>query len=435
MTKEIRTFDGNQATAHVAYAFSDVAFIYPITPSSQMAEGLDVMAATGRKNVFDQIVQVTEMQSEAGAAGAVHGGCSAGALVSTFTASQGLLLMVPNMFKIAGEQSPCVFHVSARAVAGQALSIFGEHSDVMACRTTGFAMLSSHNVQQCHDLALVAHLATIDSSIPFLHFFDGFRTSHEISKIEILKEEVFKSIIDYDKVQKIRQKGLNPINPHQRGTAQGPDVFFQCVEASNKKYNTIPEVVQTMMDKVYQLTGRQYKLFDYFGASDAEHVVVCMGAGVPVLEEAAEYLNKKGEKVGVIAVHLYRPFSLKHFLAVLPKTVKKIAVLDRTKESGSLGEPLYLDISTTVLCSGKIVPVVGGRYGLGSKEFTPAMALAVFNNLKLDVPKNHFTVGIEDDVTFTNLPIPQTVFDPVPPDTAQCMFKDTLHLMHINQEG
>ena len=416
-----QSFDGNQAAAYVSYALSDVAFIFPITPSSPMAENCDVWASQGRKNVFGQVVQVTEMQSEAGASGAVHGGVAAGSLVSTYTCSQGLMLMIPNMIKIAGEHAPCVFHVTARALAGQALSIFGDHSDVMACRSTGFIMLSSHNVQQAHDLALVAHLASVQASLPFLHFFDGFRTSHEIQKISTLSYEDIKSMVDFEAVEKCRKRGLNPTHPHQRGTSQGPDVYFQAVEASNEDYAKVPEIVQKIMNDVAAKTGRQYHLYDYYGSEDAERVVVCMGAGVPILEEAIDYIRKSGEKVGVVAVHLFRPFAAKYFVAALPKTVKKIAVLDRTKEAGSFGEPLYLDVAAAVQDAHLDVTVVGGRYGLGSKEFTPRMAKAVFDNLKLETPKNHFTVGIIDDLTGSSLPESED-FDPIPEGTTQCMF-------------
>ncbi|EKE41923.1 hypothetical protein ENUP19_0041G0116 [Entamoeba nuttalli] len=417
----MQSVDGNQAAAYVSYALSDVSFIFPITPSSPMAENADVWSSQGRKNVFGQVVDVYEMESEAGASGAVHGGCAAGSLVSTYTCSQGLMLMIPNMIKIAGEHLPCVFHVTARALAGQALSIFGDHSDVMACRSTGFCLLSSHNVQQCHDLAIVAHLSTLEASLPFMHFFDGFRTSHEIQKIHQLTYDQIKSLVDMKYVDRAHKRGLNPTHPSQRGTSQGPDVFFQAVEKSNADYLKVPEIVQKYMDKVGELTGRHYKIFEYYGAADAERVVVVMGAAVPVLEECVDYLMKSGEKVGVLSVHLYRPWSAKHFLEQLPKTVTKISVLDRTKEAGSFGEPLYLDVATTLLDAGKHIKCVGGRYGLGSKEFTPAMAKAVFDNLKNEEPKNHFTVGIEDDVTHMSLPIGEN-FNPIPEGTTQCMF-------------
>ena len=413
--------DGNQATAYVSYALSEVSFIFPITPSSPMAENCETFAAQGRKNVFGQVVDVFEMESEAGASGAVHGGAAAGALVSTYTCSQGLMLMIPNMIKIAGEHLPVVFHVTARSLAGQALCIFGDHSDVMACRSTGFCMLSSHNVQQCHDLAIVAHLAALEASLPFLHFFDGFRTSHEIQKISQLPYEEIKKMVDMKYVERAHQRGLNPNHPTQRGTSQGPDVFFQAQEAGNADYDKVPEIVQKYMDKVGEVTGRHYKIFEYYGAKDAERVVVVMGAGLPVLEETVDYLVAKGEKVGVIAVHLYRPWSAKHFIEAIPETCKLISVLDRTKEYGAFAEPLYLDVATCILDAQKPIKVIGGRYGLGSKEFTPVMAKAVFDNLKQEKPINHFSVGINDDLTHLSLPLGEE-FNPIPEGTTQCMF-------------
>ncbi|MBN1862003.1 MAG: pyruvate:ferredoxin (flavodoxin) oxidoreductase [Candidatus Thermoplasmatota archaeon] len=405
----MKSVDGNTAAAHIAYAFSDVAAIYPITPSSPMGEEVDAWAAYGRKNIFDQVLKVSEMQSEGGAAGAVHGALSAGACATTFTASQGLLLMIPNMYKISGELMPCVFHVSARAIAGQALSIFGDHQDVMAARATGFAILSSNSVQEVMDLALIAHLSTLQASVPFLHFFDGFRTSHEIQKIEMIDYEDIKKLVNWDAIKKHRQQALNPEHPHQRGTAQNPDIYFQLTEAANSFYQKIPRIVEEEMKKVSALTGRTYHLFDYIGAPDADRVVIMMGSGSEIAQETVEYLNRKGEKVGLIKVRLYRPFSADHFMDVLPKTVKKIAVLDRTKETAAFGEPLYLDICS-VLYNRKIhLLVVGGRYGLGSKDFTPTMAKAVFDNLKLPTPKNHFTVGIIDDVTNTSLPLGEQI--------------------------
>ena len=420
------TCDGNTAVSHVAYAFSDVAAIYPITPSSPMAEVADEWAAHGRTNLFGQKVKVAEMQSEAGAAGAVHGSLAAGAMTTTFTASQGLLLMIPNMYKISGELMPSVFHVSARALAYHALSIFGDHSDVMACRQTGFAMLASNSVQEATDMALVAHLAAIKASVPFLHFFDGFRTSHEIQKIDAIDPkdnyaEIAK-LVDWDKIKAFREGGLNPEHPHQQGTAQNPDIYFQGREAANKYYAATPDIVEKVMKQVGKLTGRNYKLFDYVGAEDAERVIIAMGSGCDAIEETVNYLTKKGEKVGLIKVHLYRPFSMKHFLAAIPASCKKIAVLDRTKESGSLGEPLYLDVCSALLEAGKTdITVVGGRYGLGSKEFNPTMVKAVFDNLKKDAPKNHFTVGIDDDVTKTSLKLGKTI-DAAPKGTVSCMF-------------
>jgi pyruvate-ferredoxin/flavodoxin oxidoreductase len=417
----IKSVDGNTAAAHVAYAFSDVAAIYPITPSSPMGEEVDAWAAHGRKNIFGQVLKVSEMQSEGGAAGAVHGALSAGACATTFTASQGLLLMIPNMYKIAGELIPCVFHVTGRAIAGQALSIFGDHQDVMATRATGFALLSSNSVQEAMDLALVAHLSTLHASIPFLHFFDGFRTSHEIQKIELIDYDDIAKLVDWDAIKKHRQRALNPEHPHQRGTAQNPDIYFQVTEASNKYFQAVPKIVEEEMQRVSKLTGRSYHLFDYVGAPDADRVLVMMGSGCEAAGEVVEYLNKKGEKVGLIKVRLYRPFSADHFINILPKTVKKIAVLDRTKESTGFGEPLYLDV-TTVLHDRKMgIPVFGGRYGLGSKEFTPTMAKAVFDNLKQAQPKNHFTVGIEDDVTKTSLPLSEQI-DTAPEGLIRCKF-------------
>ena len=400
-----QTIDGNTATAHVAYAFSDVAAIYPITPSSTMGEVADEWSAHGRKNLFGQNLKVVELQSEAGAAGAVHGSLAAGALTTTFTASQGLLLMIPNMYKIAGELLPTVFHVSARALAAHALSIFGDHSDVMATRQTGFALLASSSVQEAMDLALVAHLATVKASVPFVHFFDGFRTSHEISKVDVIEYDEMLPLLDMQAVANFRKRALNPERPHQQGTAQNPDIYFQGREASNKYYAATPAIVADVMKQVGELTGRHYQPFDYYGAPDAQHIIVIMGSGADTVEETVNYLNKQGEKVGLLKVRLYRPFSAEHFLTVLPASVTKIAVLDRTKEPGSIGEPLYQDVCTVLSQQQKQVTIVGGRYGLGSKEFTPNMVKAIFDNLKAVQPKNHFTVGIEDDVTNSSLPI------------------------------
>ena len=416
------TIDGNGAVSHVAYMFSDVAAIYPITPSSTMAEYVDEWAAQGRINLFGQKVHVAEMQSEAGAAGAVHGSLVAGALTTTFTASQGLLLMIPNMYKISGELLPGVFHVSARALAAHALSIFGDHSDVMACRQTGFAMLASGSVQEAMDMALVAHLSAIKGSVPFLHFFDGFRTSHEIQKIDAYELEEVKKLVDWEKIEEFRARALNPEHPHQGGTAQNPDIYFQNREAANKYYEAIPGIVEKYMKQVAKLTGRSYKLFDYYGAPDAEEVIVAMGSGCETIHETLDAMLKKGKKVGVIKVHLYRPFSAKHFLAALPETCKKIAVLDRTKEPGSLGEPLYEDICAVLAENGKKdIVVVGGRYGLGSKEFNPTMVKAVYDNLAKAAPKNHFTVGIIDDVTKTNLKLGKQ-YNVAPAGTVSCKF-------------
>ncbi|HHY43103.1 MAG TPA: pyruvate:ferredoxin (flavodoxin) oxidoreductase [Thermoanaerobacterales bacterium] len=421
MAKVMRSMDGNTAAAHVAYAFTDVAAIYPITPSSPMAELVDEWSAHGRKNIFGQRVKVVEMQSEAGAAGTVHGSLAAGALTTTFTASQGLLLMIPNMYKIAGELLPGVFHVSARAVAGHALSIFGDHSDVMACRQTGFALLASGSVQEVMDLAGVAHLSAIKGRVPFLHFFDGFRTSHEIQKIEVLDYEDLAKLVDYDAVREFRKRALNPERPVTRGTAQNPDIFFQAKEAANPFYLAIPEVVEEYMNKINELTGRNYKLFNYYGHPEAERVIVAMGSVCETIEETVDYLMAQGEKVGVLKVRLFRPFSIKHFLAEMPKTVKKIAVLDRTKEPGSLGEPLYQDVCTVYFEDDNRPIIVGGRYGLGSKDTTPTHIKAVFDNLKADSPKNHFTIGIVDDVTNTSLPIGEPI-DTTPEGTTCCKF-------------
>ncbi len=420
MTK--KTIDGNTAASHVAYAFSDVAAIYPITPSSPMAEVADEWSANGRKNLFGQTIRIAEMQSEAGAAGAVHGSLVAGALTSTFTASQGLLLMIPNMYKIAGELLPTVFHVSARALAYHALNIFGDHSDVMACRQTGFAMLASNSVQEAMDLALVAHLATLEAKVPFLHFFDGFRTSHEVSKIDVIDYEDMAKLLDMKYVDEFRARALNPEHPTQKGTAQNPDIYFQNREACNKYYDATPAIVEKYMEKVSKLTGREYHLFNYIGAEDAEKVIIMMGSGAESAEEAVNYLTKRGEKVGVLKVHLYRPFSAEHMVKALPKTVKKIAVLDRVKESGSLGEPLYLDVVAALREQNVDVPVVvGGRYGLGSKEFTPSHVVAVYRNLDEKQPLNHFTVGIEDDVTHLSLPMKEEI-DAAEKGTTRCKF-------------
>lgn len=420
MAKKL-TIDGNMAASHIAYALSDVAAIYPITPSSTMAEYCDEWAAYGRKNIFGQTMRIAEMQSEAGAAGAVHGSLATGAFTTTFTASQGLLLMIPNMYKIAGELIPSVFHVSARALAAHALSIFGDHSDVMSTRQTGFAMLASASVQEVMDLALVAHLSTLKASVPFLHFFDGFRTSSEVQKIDAIDYEDIKGLVDPETIKRFRERALNPEHPHQRGTAQNPDIYFQGREAANSHYLAVPGIVSEMMEKVAKLTGRSYKLFDYVGAPDADRVIILMGSGCDTVEETVNYLTKKGEKVGVLKVRLYRPFSAEHFLSALPKSCKKIAVLDRTKEPGSLGEPLYQDVCTVFMEKQQTPVIVGGRYGLGSKEFTPSMVKSVFDNLSLAQPKNHFTVGIIDDVTMTSLEVKE-IIDVASADVKRCKF-------------
>ncbi len=416
------TIDGNTAVSHVAYAFSDVAAIFPITPSSNMAESVDEWSAQGRLNLYGQTVRVSEMQSEAGAAGAVHGSLVAGAMTTTYTASQGLLLMIPNMYKISGELLPGVFHVSARALAAHALSIFGDHSDVMACRQTGFAMLSSNSVQEAMDMALIAHLSAIDSSVPFVHFFDGFRTSHEVQKINGIDYEEIRKLVDFDKIQAFRARAMNPEHPQQRGTAQNPDVYFQNREAANKYYAAVPGIVEAVMAKVSAAIGRPYHLFDYVGAPDADRVIISMGSSCEAIEETINLLAKQGEKVGLIKVRLYRPFAMDKFLAAIPKTCKKIAVLDRTKEPGSLGEPLYTDVQAALRESGNHdIQVVGGRYGLGSKEFNPTMVKAVYDNLKQDKPMNHFTVGIEDDVTNASLKLGELV-NAAPEGTISCKF-------------
>ena len=421
MPRKFKTLDANEAVANVAYRLNEVIAIYPITPSSPMGEWADQWASEGVPNIWGTVPQVVEMQSEGGAAGAVHGALQTGSLATTFTASQGLLLMVPNMNKIAGELTPAVFHVTARTIATHALSIFGDHSDVMSCRTTGFAMLCSNSVQEAMDMALIAHAATLESRIPFLHFFDGFRTSHEVNKIEMLEEGDLRAMINMDRVLEHRQRALSPDHPVLRGTAQNPDVFFQSREAANPYYAACPEKVQAAMDKFAQAVGRAYHLFDYVGAPEAERVVVMMGSGAEAAHETVEHLNRRGEKVGLLKARLYRPFSVKHFLEALPPSVKKIAVLDRTKESGSAGEPLYLDVvnaiyegTTRVAPDARVrrradegvrphLTIVGGRYGLSSKEFTPAMVKGVYDNLAAAQPKNHFTIGINDDVSHTSL--------------------------------
>jgi len=403
--KKFITCDGNYAAAHVAYMFSEVAAIYPITPSSTMAEYVDEWASFGRKNIFGDQVKVVEMQSEAGAAGAVHGSLQGGALTSTFTASQGLLLMIPNMYKISGELLPGVFHVSARSLAARALSIFGDHSDVMSTRHTGFAMLATGSVQEIMDIAGIAHLVAIKSRIPFLHFFDGFRTSHEIQKVEYFDNDDMAKLLDFEAIQKFRDNALNPEHPVTRGTAQNPDIYFQSREAANRFYDPIPDMVEEYMQQITKLTGREYHPFTYYGAADAENIIIAMGSITSTIKEVIDYKISKGEKVGLISVHLYRPFSEKYFMKVLPKSVKRIAVLDRTKEPGANGEPLYLDIRELFYEKENAPMVVGGRYGLSSKDTTPAMIMSVYENLAMAEPKNHFTVGIVDDVKFTSLPL------------------------------
>ncbi len=410
--KKFITCDGNYAASHIAYMFSEVAAIYPITPSSNMAENVDEWAAYGRKNIFGETVDVVEMQSEGGAAGAVHGSLQAGALTSTYTASQGLLLMIPNMYKIAGELLPCVFHVSARSLAAQALSIFGDHSDVMSARQTGFAFLASGSVQEAMDLAGVAHLAAIKGRVPFTHFFDGFRTSHEIQKIEVLEEEDLKPLLDMEALQAFRDAALSPNHPVTRGLAQNPDIYFQAREAANKYYDAVPDMVADYMTEITKITGREYKPFMYYGAADAENVIIAIGSVTETIREVVDAKIANGEKVGVLVVHLYRPFSAKHFMAVMPESVKRISVLDRTKEPGANGEPLYLDVRDLYYGKENAPVIVGGRYGLSSKDTTPAMIISVFDNLNLAEPKNRFTLGITDDVTFTSLPLlPEIALD------------------------
>lgn len=421
MRKKILTMEGNEAAAHVAYALSEVAAIYPITPSSTMGEYCDEWAAHGRRNIFGQTLKVIEMQSEAGAAGAVHGALSSGALSTTFTASQGLLLMIPNMYKIAGEIMPTVFHVSARAVATHALSIFGDHSDINAVRETGFSLLASASVQEVMDLGLVAHLASLRLSLPFVHFFDGFRTSMEIQKIEIIDYGDMARLVDYKAIEGFRKRGMNPEYPQMRGTAQNPDIFFQGKEAANPFYVRIPVVVQEEMKRVGDLTGRSYQLFDYVGDPEAERVIIAMASSCEVIEETVNYLNTLGERVGLLKIRLYHPFSRDHFFSALPKTANRLAILDRTKSPGALGEPLYRDVCTAFQERNEHPLIIGGRYGLGSKDLTPTMVKAVFDNLRSSVPKNHFTVGIKDDVSHHSLPFPEDI-DTSPGGTVRCKF-------------
>ncbi|MBO5222480.1 MAG: pyruvate:ferredoxin (flavodoxin) oxidoreductase, partial [Clostridia bacterium] len=411
VVRKKQSMDGNTAAAHVSYAFTEVAAIYPITPSSVMAELTDSWSATGLKNIFGDQVKVMEMQSEAGAAGTVHGSLAAGALTTTFTASQGLLLMIPNMYKIAGELLPNVIHVSARCVASHALNIFGDHSDVYACRQTGYAMLAESNPQEVMDLGAVAHLATIKSRVPFLNFFDGFRTSHEIQKIEIWDYETLDKMVDKEAIAEFRARALNPEHPILRGSAENGDIFFQHREACNKYYDALPAIVEEYMDKVNAEIGTDYKLFNYYGAPDADRVIIAMGSICDVTEEVIDYMNAHGEKVGLVKVRLYRPFVASKLAEAIPASVKKIAVLDRTKEPGSLGEPLYLDVVTALVNEGRNIPVYGGRYGLGSKDTPPSSIFAVYENLAKDAPKANFTIGIVDDVTNLSLeekPAPDT---------------------------
>ncbi|MBP2646087.1 MAG: pyruvate ferredoxin/flavodoxin oxidoreductase [Firmicutes bacterium] len=419
--RKMKTMDGNTAAAHISYAFTDVAAIFPITPSSNMAESVDEWAAQGRKNIFGQTVDVVEMQSEGGAAGAVHGSLQAGALTTTYTASQGLLLMIPNMYKIAGELLPGVFHVSARVVGANAISIFGDHSDVMAARQTGFALLAESSVQQVMDLAAVAHLSAIKGRVPFLNFFDGFRTSHEIQKIEILEYDELAALVDNNALNEFRRSGLNPDHPVLRGTVQNSDIHFQQREVANRYYQALPEIVEGYMQEITRLTGREYHLFNYYGAKDADRMIIAMGSMCEAIEEMVDHLNAQGEKVSLLTVHLYRPFSIEHFFKYIPKTVKKIAVLDRTKEMGSLHEPLYLDVKAAFYTSDWRPVIVGGRCGVGGKDVVPAHIQAVFENLKAENPKDNFTVGILDDVTYTSLPFGSDI-DTTPAETKACKF-------------
>ena len=423
MARKMKTMDGNAAAAYISYAFTDVAAIYPITPSSPMAENVDEWAAQGKKNIFGQTVKLIEMQSEAGAAGAVHGSLQAGALTTTYTASQGLLLMIPNMYKVAGELLPAVFHVSARALAANSLNIFGDHQDVMAARQTGCAMLAESSVQQVMDLSAVAHLVAIKGRVPFINFFDGFRTSHEIQKIEMMEYDELEKLLDWDAVNKFRKGALNPDHPVVRGTAQNPDIYFQEREVSNKYYDALPDLVESYMAEITKLTGREYHLFNYYGAPDADRMIIAMGSVCEAAEETVDYLNAKGEKVGLLTVHLYRPFSIEHFFKYIPKTVKRIAVLDRTKEPGALAEPLYLDVKTAFYGRQDFQPaIVGGRYALGGKDIVPSHIIAVYDNLKADQPKDGFTVGIIDDVTFKSLTVGGADIDTTPAGTTACKF-------------
>ena len=403
-----KTMDGNEAAAYASYAFTEVATIYPITPSSPMANHVDSWAAHGKKNLFGQPVQLVELESEAGACGAMHGALETGSLASTYTASQGLMLMIPPMYRIAGSMLPGVMHVAARTLATHSISIFGDHSDAMACRQTGFAQLASSSVQECMDLGAVAHLSAIKGSIPFMHFFDGFRTSHEIQKIDVLDYDDLAKIVDWDMIKRFKDHALNSEHPTIRSTLQNPDTFFQSREACNTAYNALPDIVQAKMDAINALTGRNYKLFNYYGAPDAERVIIAMGSVCETMQEVVDYLTEKGEKVGMVQVHLYRPFSAKHLLAVLPASVKCISVLDRTKEPGSAGEPLFADVCTALSEREERVTVLGGRYGLSSKDTIPAHIKAVFDNMTGE-KKNHFTVGINDDVTHTSLPVGENI--------------------------
>ena len=408
--RNVKTMDGNTAAAYISYAFTEVAAIYPITPSSPMAESVDEWSAHGKKNIFGDTVHVAEMQSEGGAAGAFHGALQGGALTSTYTASQGMLLMLPNMYKVAGELLPGVFHIAARALANHALSIFGDHQDVMSARATGCAMLAESNVQEIMDLAGIAHLAAIKGRVPFINFFDGFRTSHEIQKVEVMEYDELEPLIDKEALAAFRARALDPDRPVIRGTAENPDIYFQHCEAANPFYNALPDIVQGYMDKISAITGRTYHLFDYYGAPDADRVIVAIGSVSDICKDVADAVNAAGEKVGIVKVHLYRPFSVSHFINRLPETVKKIAVLDRTREPGAIGEPLFLDVQSAVTAAGRDIKVCGGRYGLGSKDVIPEDIMAVYEHLKAEMPRHNFTVSIKDDVTglsLTPVPVPE----------------------------
>ena len=408
--RNVKTMDGNTAAAYISYAFTEVAAIYPITPSSPMAESVDEWSAHGKKNIFGDTVHVAEMQSEGGAAGAFHGALQGGALTSTYTASQGMLLMLPNMYKVAGELLPGVFHIAARALANHALSIFGDHQDVMSARATGCAMLAESNVQEIMDLAGIAHLAAIKGRVPFINFFDGFRTSHEIQKVEVMEYDELEPLIDKEALAAFRARALDPDRPVIRGTAENPDIYFQHCEAANPFYNALPDIVQGYMDKISAITGRTYHLFDYYGAPDADRVIVAIGSVSDICKDVADAVNAAGEKVGIVNVHLYRPFSVSHFINRLPETVKKIAVLDRTREPGAIGEPLFLDVQSAVTAAGRDIKVCGGRYGLGSKDVIPEDIMAVYEHLKAEMPRHNFTVSIKDDVTglsLTPVPVPE----------------------------
>ncbi len=418
--RKMKTMDGNTAAAYISYAFTEVAAIYPITPSSPMAEHVDEWVAKGTKNIFGHPVKVVEMQSEAGAAGAVHGSLQAGVLTTTYTASQGLLLMMPNMYKIAGERLPGVIHVAARALATSSLNIFGDHQDVMSARATGYAMLAEGSVQEVMDLAPVAHLTALKCRMPFMNFFDGFRTSHEVQKIEVLEYDELAKLVDKDALENFRNNALNPNHPVTRGTAQNPDIYFQTREAVNKFYDDIPQVVEEYMSEITKLTGREYHCFDYYGAEDADKIIIAMGSVTDVIEETIDYLNAHGEKTGLVKVRLYRPFSIERLLKVIPQSVKKIAVLDRTKEPGSIGEPLYLDILRSYAGKANAPQIIGGRFGLGSKDPTPSHIAGVFANLDKEEPKNGFTIGIVDDVTNTSLEVVE--IDAAKPGTTACKF-------------